>query len=112
MARGPGKGKTNNPNGRPKGTPNKTTLEARELFNEVISGEVKNIKESLDRIRKEDHYKYMSVIEKLFGYVFPKKRDITSNDKPIQTPASLNITVDNSETAKTLKKLRDGAKAD
>lgn len=34
------------------------------------------------------------------------KKDMTSGDKPIKT--SLNITVDSSETAELLKKLRDG----
>ena len=98
--------------GRPKGVPNKATTESRELLNGIISGQIKNIEKSLDATREDDDYKYLTIMERLIGYVFPKKKDITSDDKPIQSPASINITVDSSETAKTLQKLRDGAKAD
>lgn len=110
MGRGPGKGRTNNPNGRPFGTPNKTTQEAKELLNLVLSGEVDNIKEALKRVRDESDSKYLDALSKLFPYVFPKKSDITSNDKEIQ--ANLNVTVDNSETAETLKRLRDELRAE
>jgi hypothetical protein len=38
MARGPGKGNTNNPNGRPAGIPNRTTKEAKELLEQILLG--------------------------------------------------------------------------
>ena len=83
MPRGPGKGKTNNPNGRPKGTPNRTTKEARELLEQILLGQVDNIKSSLESLKEESDAKYLDACSKLFTYVLPKKTDITSNDKPI-----------------------------
>jgi len=102
------KGQTGNPEGRPKGALNKTTTEAKELLNIVLSGEVENIKEALKKVRLESESKYLDALSKLFPYVFPKKTDVTSDDKPIQS--NLNITVDSNETAKQLKELISGAK--
>jgi len=98
--------------GRPKGVPNKATTEIREKLSEAISGEMKDIKKTLQGIKKENPAQYLTLLEKFMGYIVPKKKDITSDDEPIQAPTTLNITVDSSETAVTLKKLRDGAQAD
>jgi len=81
--KGPGKGNTNNPNGRPSGTPNKTTKEARELFVQVMNGEIENIKEALDKIRDENPTKYLESLAKLFQYTMPKQVDVTSDGKYI-----------------------------
>jgi len=107
MARGPGKGNTNNPNGRPKGQPNKATIEVREKIKAIIEAETEFVQEVLESVRKDNPVQYLSIYEKLLSYVTPKKRDITSDDKPISIPTPINITVDSSETAETLKKLRD-----
>jgi hypothetical protein len=64
-----------------------------------------NIKVQRDRIRV-DSRKW--ILAKLHPKKYGDKIDMTSGDKPIQT--SLNILVDNSSTAETLKKLRDGSK--
>ena len=102
--RGPGKGKTNNPHGRTKGSPNKTTKEARELLEQILLGQVDNIKQSLEIVMKKDPARFLDACSKLFTYVLPKKTDITSGDEPIKS--DLNIVVDSSETADMLKKLR------
>lgn len=104
------KGQTGNPEGRPKGALNKTTIEAKELLNSVLSGEVENIKEALQKVRLESESKYLDALAKLFPYVFPKKTDVTSDDKPIQT--ALNVIVDSNETAQQLKELMNGSKTD
>jgi len=85
MARGPGKGNTNNPNGRPVGVPNKTTKAARELLEQVLLGQVDNIKLALEKIKTKDPAKYLDACSKLFTYVLPKKTDITTGDKPLPT---------------------------
>jgi len=104
MGKGPGKGNTNNKNGRPKGVPNKTTKEARELLESILFGQLDDIKAAFAKLKAEPA-KYIDAYSKMFGYVLPKKTDITTDDKPIQP--NLNVTVDNSETAETLKRLRD-----
>lgn len=85
MARGPGKGNTNNPNGRKKGTPNKTTQEARQLFINIMNGEIENIKAALDKIRGDKPEKYLECLAKLFQYTMPKQLDVTSDGESIST---------------------------
>jgi hypothetical protein len=108
--KGPGKGKTNNPYGRPKGSPNKTTKEAREILERILFAEFDNMGTVLKEIKKEDQSKYVMALEKLLQYVLPKKTDVTTGDKPIKQ--NLNITVDTPDTAKTLEKLRNGSTSD
>jgi hypothetical protein len=70
--------------GRPKGVPNKATTELRETLNKIIEAESKHIGTELAKLRKDDPQKYLTLLEKFVAYVVPKKRDITSDDKPIQ----------------------------
>lgn len=79
-----GKPFTKGNNGKPKGAENKTTKAARELFVEIMEGEVDNIKESLQTIRKKDHAKYLEVLSKFFPYFIPKKLDISTPKDGIQ----------------------------
>ena len=74
--------------GRSAGKENIVTKESRELLKEILDGEVDNIKTSLERVRNDDDFKYLSILEKWMSYVLPKKRDITSDDKSI---ASITI---------------------
>ena len=106
--RGPGKGNTNNPKGKPPGTLNRTTKEAKELLEQILLGQVDNIKAALETVLVKDAGRYLDSCSKLFTYVLPRKTDVTSGDEPLKQ--NLNITVDSSETAKTLKELRDGTK--
>jgi hypothetical protein len=70
--------------GRTKGTKNKVTKEARETLSNIIEGEVDNIRESLAEVKKEDHYKYLSILEKLMCYAIPKRRDVTTDGESIR----------------------------
>ena len=81
--RGPGKGKTNNPNGRPKGSQNNTTKQARELLQTILFGQMDNISDALEALRDEPS-KYLDACSKLFTYVLPKKTDITSDDETLK----------------------------
>ena len=106
------KGQPSNPGGRPKGVPNKTTKQAKELMEKVLFNEIDNIQTSLANIRRNDgDVKYIDSLVKLLAYVMPKKSDITSDDEAIQG-LTINVVVDDSETAETLKKLRNGSNAD
>jgi len=103
-------GKSGNPGGRKSGTQNRTTKEAKKILNNILFGEIDNIKLALAEIRKENNYRYIDCLSKLLPFVIAKKTDVTSDDEPIKQ--NLNITVDHSATAETLKKLRDGTKTD
>ena len=81
--RGPGKGNTNNPNGRPKGTPNRTTQEAKELLEQIMFGQIDNINEALDNLKDKDYSRSLDACSKLFTYVLPKKTDVTSDGEKL-----------------------------
>jgi hypothetical protein len=77
------KGQTGNPNGRPKGTPNRTTKEAKELLETIMFGQLDNITEALELIKANDPSKYIESCAKLFTYVLPKKTDVTSGGESL-----------------------------
>lgn len=78
------KGQSGNLAGRPKGSKNKVTAEARALFNDILSGEIGNIQQSLEALREESHEKYMKALNGLLPYFLPKQQDIelTVNEEP------------------------------
>jgi hypothetical protein len=84
--RGPGKGKTNNPNGKPRGTQNRTTKEAKELLEHILLGQVDHINEALNHLRLRDPARYLDSCSKLFTYVLPKKTDVTSDGEKLAPP--------------------------
>lgn len=63
------KGKTNNPNGRPKGTPNRVTTTIRNWLVELINGNREQIEKDLKRLEPKDR---LAFIEKLLPYLLPK----------------------------------------
>jgi hypothetical protein len=75
---------------KPKGAVNRTTKEARELLEQVLLGQVDNIKAALQEVKDNDPAKYLDACSKLFTYVLPKKTDITSMDESLKPV--LNIT--------------------
>lgn len=73
------KGKTNNPNGRPKGTPNKITKSVRAFIVEVVN---KNRRQVIKDLKALDPKDRLIMIEKLLQYIVPKQQaqtiDITN----------------------------------
>ena len=76
--------------GRKKGSPNKVTQESRELLNTVLSGEITNIKSALKKVKEDDDFKYLSILEKWMSYVIPKRKDITSDGEQIAPSITIN----------------------
>lgn len=68
------KGHTNNPNGRPKGKPNKVTGDVRRWLAELIDGNRAQIKKDLKALSPKDR---LLVLEKLMHYVVPKQQATT-----------------------------------
>lgn len=77
------KGKTNNPNGRPPGTPNKATAQAREAIAQFVESNVGRFNEWLDHIAADDPAKAMDLMIKVMEYHLPKlnRTDVQQLDK-------------------------------
>lgn len=78
--------------GRKKGSPNKVTQESRELLNEILSGEIPNIKAALKKVKADDDFKYLSILEKWMSYILPKRKDVTTDGEKIPSITINEIT--------------------
>lgn len=67
------KGKTNNPNGRPKGVPNKVTKVTREWITTLIDKNRAQIEKDLKALDPKDR---VTIIERLLQYVVPKASSV------------------------------------
>lgn len=70
------KGKTNNPNGRPKGKPNKVTGEVREWIKAIIEKQRPQLEKDLKALEPAERWR---IVEKLMQYVVPKMQAIEAN---------------------------------
>lgn len=68
------KGKTNNPNGRPKGKPNKVTTELKAWISKIVEDNKEQVINDLKELEPKDR---LAIIEKLMQYVVPKQQSIS-----------------------------------
>ena len=78
--------------GRVKGTENKLTKSARELFVSTLEGQVGNIEVAFydvlngSDVNKPDPAKYLELFAKYAQYFVPKKIDLTTDGDKIEAP--------------------------
>ena len=85
------KGKTNNPNGRPKGTPNKITQDMRQWLSTVIDKNRRQIERDLKALEPKER---LQMLEKLMQYVIPKQQAVKAEvDLATLTDDQLNTIV-------------------
>lgn len=90
------KGKTNNPNGRPKGTPNKITQDVRQWISTVIEDNRKQMEQDLKAIEPKER---LAILERLMQYIVPKQQAVSAEIEDKHT----NVTI-----AERLKILAEG----
>ena len=83
-----------NPAGRPKGVPNKSTQELRNIMQTIFETELPNVLDSLEKIRaKGQEDKYVSLLLKLAEWHVPRvpqSMDITSGGEKITRILSID----------------------
>jgi len=84
------KGQTGNPNGRPKGTPNKVTAEMKEKIQLFVESNFETLQKDFDNVDAKDR---LIIFERLLKYVIPTKIE-QENVKPDESPEQINIIID------------------
>lgn len=69
------KGQTGNPNGRPKGTPNKVTIEMKTWLAGLIDKNRRQIEKDLKKLEPKDR---LVILERLMQYTVPKMQAVTA----------------------------------
>lgn len=95
------KGHTGNPNGRPKGTPNKITSTIRNWIIELINDNREQIQKDLQSLEPKDRLSY---IEKLLPYILPK---VDKTEVNLSADRGFTIQVNSEEEAKILEKIAE-----
>ncbi len=80
------KGQTGNPAGRPKGSLNRTTTEIKEMINQFISGNLKDLQTNYDLLEPE---KKLQFFKDLLKYVIPTQ---TTNEININSLSDAELT--------------------
>jgi len=84
-------GNSYNPNGRPKGSPNRTTQIVRDLFAKILEEEQDNFREALEHLRVNQPKEYVQVMTKLSQRFLPEvtRSELTGLDGEALQPVNI-----------------------
>lgn len=71
------KGQTNNPNGRPKGSKNKSTQQIRGMVTELFNEQFEQVQKDLEQLDAKSRLKFLT---DLMPYVLPRLQTITQHN--------------------------------
>lgn len=68
--------------GRPKGSKNRSTIEIRNAYHDLVEGNLDNLAQWLNTIAQDDPYRATDILLKLSEYIMPKmsRQEITGED--------------------------------
>ena len=72
------KGKTGNPNGRPRGRQNKVTVTMKVWIQGLVSDNLEQLKKDLGDLDPRDRW---NIVEKLMGYITPKLQSLDTQEQ-------------------------------
>jgi hypothetical protein len=84
------KGQTGNPNGRPKGKPNKITSEMKDKVQMFIENNFEQIQIDFQKLEPRER---VTIYERLLKYIIPTRIESEINDVR-ETSQAVNITID------------------
>lgn len=70
--------------GKKKGTPNKVTAEARELFKQTLEAQVPSLLDAFKKVRTKDPAKFLEIYAKYAQYFVPKQVDVTTQGEQVK----------------------------
>lgn len=68
--------------GRPKGKPNRTTTQMREILTQIVSDQLDNVYEALEEVRQEDKVQFLKLTQKFAEMVLPKQQEVALTNAP------------------------------
>jgi hypothetical protein len=86
--------RTNNPNGRPKGVPNKTTTELRSFIQAFIEKNSENMQKDFEQLEASEKFR---VLDRLLSYVLPKMNSTHLTESPSVEPFVIVLTKSDKE---------------